>query len=167
MHWHNAAERCIQTFKNHLVAGLSITDNQFPLHLWDWLIPQETLTLNMLRPLRQNPKISAHMTLEGEFDYKKTPPSTPGTKVVVHKNPDKRASWAAHGVYGWYLVPEMDHYRCYRVYVTNTRAKRNSDTVEFLPQHTKVPGIDAIDAATTSSQQHVTAVSNPKPNTSV
>ena len=86
-------------------------------------------------------------------------------KVVIHEKPDKRASWASHGVNGWYLGPEMEHYCCYRVYVTNTRAERNSDTVEFFPQNTKVHSIAAIDADTTAAQQLVTALSDPKPNT--
>ena len=107
------------------------------------------------------------MALYGAFDYSKTTLSPPGTKVVVHEKPEKRASWAAHGVDGWYLGPAMDHYCCYRVYVTNTRANRNSDIVEFSPKHTKVPGIAAINVATTAAQKHVTALSNPKPNTEV
>ena len=48
LHCTNAAERSISTYKDHLIAGLSICDPSFPLHLWDRLIPQETLTLNLL-----------------------------------------------------------------------------------------------------------------------
>ena len=87
----------------------------------------------MLRASCLNPKISAYMALERAFDYKKTTLAPPGTKVVIHEKPDKRASWAAHGVDGWYLGPAVEHYRCYRVYVTNTRAERNADTVKFFP----------------------------------
>ena len=61
----------------------------------------------------------------------------------------------------------MDHYCCYCVYGTNTRDECNSDTVEFYPQHTKVPGIVAINAATTAAQQLVTTLSYPKPNTAL
>lgn len=35
MHRINAAEWAIQMFKNHLIAGLCIVDNQFVMHLWD------------------------------------------------------------------------------------------------------------------------------------
>ena len=86
---------------------------------------------------------------------------------VVYKTPIKRVYWAAHGVDGWYLGPEMDHYLCFQVYVNNTRDERNSDTVEFSLQHTKVPGIAAINVATTAAQQLVTALSNTKTNTAV
>ena len=110
MHRHNAEERCIQNFKNHLVAGPSSRDDQSPLYLWYRIILQAKLNLNMLRPLQRNPKISAHIALEGGVDSDNTPLVPPGTKFVVHENPKKRASWAAHGVDGWYLGPAMDHY---------------------------------------------------------
>ena len=38
-HRRNAAERAIQTFKNHLKAGLSIVDTNFPVREWDRLLP--------------------------------------------------------------------------------------------------------------------------------
>jgi hypothetical protein len=44
MHRRNAAERAIRTFQNHFIAGLCSVDNDFPLHLWDKLIPQAEST---------------------------------------------------------------------------------------------------------------------------
>ena len=107
--------------------------------------------------------MSTYMALEGAFDYKKTPLAPPGTKVVIHEKPEKRASWATHGVDGWYLGPAVEHYRCYRVYVNNTRAERNSDIVNFFPQHTKVPSISANDATTTAAQELLATLFNLKP----
>jgi hypothetical protein len=40
VHHQNASERAIQMFKNHVVVMLCSTDKQFPIHLWDRLIPQ-------------------------------------------------------------------------------------------------------------------------------
>ena len=54
VHRHNVAERAIRTFKNHFLAGLSSTDPAFPLNLYDLLIPQATMTLNILRDPRIN-----------------------------------------------------------------------------------------------------------------
>ena len=45
----NAAERAIQTFKNHTISGLCICDEAFPSILWGKLIQQSQDTLNMLR----------------------------------------------------------------------------------------------------------------------
>jgi hypothetical protein len=55
-HRRNAAERAIRSFKYHLIAGLCSTDKSFPMHLWDRLLPQAVITLNMLRTSRINPK---------------------------------------------------------------------------------------------------------------
>ena len=96
----NAAERAIQTYKYHLISGLSSCDLNFPLHLWDRLIPHATLTLNLLRPSRINPRLSAEDQLNGAFDFNRTPLAPPGTRVIVHKTPENRRTWAPHGVDG-------------------------------------------------------------------
>ena len=44
----NAAERAIQTFKNHFISGLCSVDKLFPLQLWCYLLAQAELTLNLL-----------------------------------------------------------------------------------------------------------------------
>jgi hypothetical protein len=55
-HRRNSAERAIRSFKDHLIAGLSSTDKSFPMHLWDRILPQAVITLNMLRTSGMNPK---------------------------------------------------------------------------------------------------------------
>jgi hypothetical protein len=47
-HSRNAAERVIRTFKEHFVAGLASVDPDFSMHLWDRLLPQAEITLNLL-----------------------------------------------------------------------------------------------------------------------
>ena len=49
IHRINAAERAIQTYKNHLVAGLATCDRDYPVTEWDRLINQCNITLNLLR----------------------------------------------------------------------------------------------------------------------
>ena len=58
-HRRNAAERHIRTVKNHFISILSGTDPDFPLHLWDKLIPQACLTINLLCNSHRNPQLSA------------------------------------------------------------------------------------------------------------
>jgi hypothetical protein len=48
-HRRNSAEPAIRSFKDHLIAGLCSTDKSFPMHLWDRILPQAVITLNMLR----------------------------------------------------------------------------------------------------------------------
>ena len=60
LHMRNTAERVIQTFKNHFIAGTCTVNPNLPLNLWDKLIPQAIITLNLLSPSRINPKLSAY-----------------------------------------------------------------------------------------------------------
>ena len=48
LHRTNAAERAIATYKDHLIASLGSCSPSFLLHLWDRLIPQAMLTLNLI-----------------------------------------------------------------------------------------------------------------------
>jgi hypothetical protein len=77
MHRRNAAERAIRTLKNHLIAGICSTNPDFPLHLWDRLLPQCLLTLNLLRSSRINPAISAWAQVNGPIDFNRTPLAPP------------------------------------------------------------------------------------------
>jgi len=68
-HCVNAAERAIQTFKDAFIAALATTDRDFPLQLWDKLVPQVQDTLNLLRISRTNPEILAYEALNGPYDW--------------------------------------------------------------------------------------------------
>jgi hypothetical protein len=39
-HRRNTAERAIRTFKEHFVTVMSSVDPDFPMHIWDHLLPQ-------------------------------------------------------------------------------------------------------------------------------
>ena len=70
----NAAERAIQTFKNHFISGLCTTDTNFPLQLWDQLPVQAQDTLNLLCTSRLDPTKSAYEALNGAcYDFNKWP----------------------------------------------------------------------------------------------
>ena len=148
IHRTNAAERAIRTFKNHFIATLSTSDKQFPLELWDELVPQAEITLNLMRTCRSNPAISAFEAVRGPFDINKTPIAPAGTRVVVHVKPLIRASWDAHGVEGFYVGPALEHYRCYRCWIISTAAIRITDTVAWHPERLKMPGTSPLDMLT-------------------
>lgn len=48
MHRENTVEPAIGTFKDHLITRLVLTDQEFSMHLWDQLIFQAVLTLNLI-----------------------------------------------------------------------------------------------------------------------
>ena len=60
MHWINATERDVVTFKNHFIAALCTVDHLLPFYLCDRLLPQVTMKPNMLRQSRLNPELSAY-----------------------------------------------------------------------------------------------------------
>ena len=58
-HRRNVAEKAIQVFKAHFISILCGADKNFPMHLWDRLLERAEHTLNILRPSRVVPKVSA------------------------------------------------------------------------------------------------------------
>jgi hypothetical protein len=97
IHRRNSAERAIRSFKDHLIAGLCSTDKYFPMHLWDILLPQAVMTLNMLRTSIINPKISAAKHIFGQYDFNRAHMAPPGTIIIAHETPSRRRTWAPHG----------------------------------------------------------------------
>jgi len=144
-HRTNAAERAIRTWKNHFIAVLCTTHKDFPLQLWDELIEQGEITLNLMRSCRRDPTISAYEAIRGPFDINKTPIAPAGTRVAIHVKPIARASWDTHGVDGFYLGPAMEHYRCYRCWSVPTAAIRITDTVAWHPERLQMPGTSPIE----------------------
>jgi hypothetical protein len=163
IHRRNNAERAIQTFKNHFITGLFSVDPNFTLKLWDKLLPQATITLNLLRKSRINPRMSAYAQLNGHFYFNRTPLAPPGTRVIAHARPDQRASWDPIRVDGYYLVPTLDHYRCYQVHVTKTKGTRIVDTVEFFPSKMSMPHTSLKDLTSIAALELSNALQNPPP----
>jgi hypothetical protein len=137
----------------------------FPLHLWDRLIPQAEISLNLLRGSRINPKLSAWAQIHGNFDFNRTPLGPPGTRVLAHDKPDARTTWSPHALDGWYVGPAMESYRCHRVWIWETRATRICDTLTWFPTHVPMPASSSTDIIIASLRDIVTALQNPSPQT--
>jgi hypothetical protein len=126
-HRRNAAERDICTFKEHFVAGVASVEPDFRLHLWDRLLPQSEITLNLLRTSRQHPQLSAAAHYHGMVNYNKT---------AFSENPAK---------HDYSLGPAMLHYRCQNVCIYATASKRIVDTLEFPPHNSLMPQLPSTD----------------------
>ena len=140
-HRRNQAERAIQTFKSHFIAILTGVDASFPMNLWDRLVPQAVMTLNLLRQSRKNPSISAYQHVNGNFDYNKMPLAPLGCAVEMHESTNRRKSWDPHSLSGWYLGTSTEHYRCHKIFCKKTRSERISDTVFFQHRYITQPSI--------------------------
>lgn len=86
IHRANAAERAIQTFKDHFLAGLASCNLQFPLREWDRLIHQAVITLKLLRNARINQKLSAYAFLFETYDLIGTHLHLPAQKLSSMRN---------------------------------------------------------------------------------
>jgi hypothetical protein len=163
LHRANAAERAIRTWKNHFITILCGLDPRFPLQLWDKLLQQTNLTLNLLRPSRLNPRMSAEAMMNGPFDFNRTPIAPLGTKVLVHEKPAVRGTWAPHAIDGWYVGPARQHYRCYTVYIPSTKGTRHSETVEFFPYQLTMPVTSSSELAIKAAEDLTHILRNPAP----
>ena len=108
----------------------------FSLNLWDKLLPQSMLALNLLHPSQINPQLSAQAQMHGAFDYYNcTPLTPPGIKVLAHICPKSRNTWAPDAEEGFYLGPALHHYQCHYIWMTKTTAKRFVQTIKWYPHN--------------------------------
>ena len=139
------AERAIRTFKDHFISTLCTTDPSFPLNQWDAILPHTLTTLNLMRASALQPHLSAYEQLYGPYNFNAHPIIPLGMQVLIHERSKSQRSttWSPHGLPGFYLGPAMLHFRCYRIWVTQTGAERISDTISWHPQHLHLPGSSA------------------------
>jgi len=133
VHCHNAVKFAICTFKNHFIFGLCSMDKHFPIHLWDCLLPQVELTLNLLHGSNLNPQLSTWVQMHDPFDFNCTSIAPPSTCITIHKKPRVHCSWVPHGIDDWYLGLALNSYWCYTVWATDTQAQCIADTITWLP----------------------------------
>jgi hypothetical protein len=157
-HRRNLAERAIQTFKSHFIAILCGVDEQFPMHLWDRLLPQTEMTLNMNRPSRLVPTISAYAHLYGQHDYNACPLAPLGCAVEMHVQPSVRETFAPHSVSGFNVGTSLEHYRCYNIWVKDTRSVRVGNTIFFKHKYLTMPTLTNADALLNAANDMQTAL---------
>ena len=73
LHFRNAAERAICTFKAHFLSILAGIGEDFPKNMWDLMIPQTEMTLNFLQQPTLKPETSAWANFNGPIIYKHAP----------------------------------------------------------------------------------------------
>ena len=73
VHRRNVVERAIRTFKAHFLSVLVGIADSLPNYLWDHMLPQTELTLNLLRQSTLAPKMSAWEHFNGLFNFDATP----------------------------------------------------------------------------------------------
>jgi hypothetical protein len=163
-HRTNAAERAIRTLKEHFKSSLAKVDPAFPIHLWDRLLPQAEITLNLLRSSILHPQLSAAAHYHGLIDYNRTAFGPPGCKIIAHEKLSQGCTWAAHGQPGWSLGTAMHHYCRQNVYITATASERIVDTLDFFPHNSPMPQMCSTDRVLMAAQDMTDALKHPHPD---
>jgi hypothetical protein len=140
-HQQNAAEVAIRNFKAHFLSILAGVAKDFLPSLWDQLLPQTEITLNLLCQSNTMPTVSPYAHLNGPFDYNKLPLAPMGCEVQVHKKSDSHGTWAYHSVDGWYLSTLPEHYHMHVCHIKSTKSDQLSDTVHFKHKHITNPAL--------------------------
>jgi hypothetical protein len=133
------------------------------MHLWDRLLPQAEITLNLLRASRLHPQLSAAAHYHGLVDYNNTVFAPPGCKIIAHKKPGKGQTWAPRGQHGYSLGPAMHYYWCQNVYILTTASERIVDALEFFPHNYQMPQLSSTYRLLMTAKAMTDAFQNPHP----
>ena len=120
--------------------------------MWDNLLVQTELTINLLRQATLNQIMSAWEYYNGAFDYNVTPLGPLGCKIMIHNTSNTRESWDQRGREGFIVGPALQHYRCIQAIDGKTKALIITDTAEYLHRYLTQPHITAEDRMTHAIQ---------------
>ena len=132
IHQHKRAETTIQTFKDHFIAGLCTFNPNFPLYLWDKLIPIPSSLSTYFEAAESTPNFWHISNCTVIFITMRHQWSHQIKKVLVFEPPAKRGSYSPHGIEGWYIGPALNHYRYWQIYVPSTGGIRHTETVNYF-----------------------------------
>eukprot|EP00804_Cyclotella_cryptica_P027773 CCRYP_009194-RA/>CCRYP_009194-RA protein AED:0.39 eAED:0.16 QI:0/0/0/0.66/0.5/0.33/3/0/764 len=141
VHRANTTEQAIRTFKAPFLSILAGIDPAFPNYLWDKLLPQTELILNLLRQSTLAPAISAWESFNRPLNYDTTPLGPIGCPVIIHNKASTGKSWDFRGQDGFSIGPSVHQYRCFKVVDSVTNCVTISDTVKFRHSYLKQPAI--------------------------
>ncbi len=144
-HRQNAAEVAVCNFKPHFLSVLAGVANDFLQNLWDHLLLQTEITLNLIWQSNATLTVSAYAHLSGPFDYNKIPLAPMGCEAQIHEKTNKQGTWAYHSVDGWYLFISPEHYYTHTCYVKATKSECHLDTVHFKHKNITNPTITHAD----------------------
>jgi hypothetical protein len=144
-HRQYTVEVAICNFKAHFLSVLAGVANSFPPNLWDWLLPQTEIMINLIRQSYATSNVLAHAHLSGPFDYNKMPLAPMGCEAQVHEKTNKCGTWAYHLVDGWNLFTSPEHYCTHNCHIKHTKNERLSNTVQLQHKHITSPSITHAD----------------------
>ena len=143
VHRRNIAERAIKTFKAHFISVLAGVYPTFPTFVWDNLLVQTELTINLLWQATLNPITSAWEYFNVAFYFMATPLGPICCKLIIDTTKNKRKSWDHRGREGFSVGPVLEHYCCIQAIDSKKNALIVTDTVEYLQAYLTHPQVTA------------------------
>ena len=120
----------------------------FPIDNWCSLLPQIELGVNIVRPCRRNPRLSAWAATEGEIHFDLTPIAPSGTEMLMHEKPNRRRSFGVNTKKAW------------KGYLPSTGGTRMSDTVKVKHHAIAIPSLTPADRILEAARQLDDAIRN-------
>jgi hypothetical protein len=78
------------------------------------------------------------------------------------RNPQTAKHGCTHGLLnGWYIGPTLESYRCFMVWIWDTRRKRITDTLSWFPTKVTMPNASSTDLVIAGIYDIVHALTNP------
>ena len=124
---------------------MGVLDDSFPMRLWDKLLPQVILTLNLLQQSNVARAILSYADANGPFDYNAMPLAPMGCTVQIYESTNRRTTWAENSIEGWYLRTSPEHYWCHVMHVKMMRSEQITDTVWFKHNYITQPKVTPAD----------------------
>jgi hypothetical protein len=119
-------------------------DPDFPMHLWDRLLSQAEMLLNLFRTSNFHPQFTAAEYVHSLIDYKHIAFSPRGRcNIIAHEKPSQRRTLETHGQPGYSLGTAMHHYIYQNVYITSAASERIVDTWECFPRNSPMPQVSS------------------------
>jgi hypothetical protein len=167
-HRTNAAERAIRTFKEHFKAGLATVDPDFHVHLWDRLLSQAEITLNLLRASRLHPQLSSASHYHGLIDYNETAFPPPQVARSLHMKSRHKDAPGQHMGSTWatWMVSWPRHALLSvskRVYHSNGKLAHSRHT-RIIPHNSHMPQMSSTYRIIMAAQDMTDSLKHPHPN---
>ena len=127
---------------------LAEVDPAFPKIMWENLLAQTELTLNLLCLATLNPRILAWEHFNGAFDYSETSLGPIRCKIIIHTTSNNHKSWNQRGRKGFSVGPALHHYRCIQAIDKKIKALLITDTEDYFHEYLTQSSLTAEDIMT-------------------
>ena len=127
--------------KGTFLSVLAGVDTTFPKFIWDNILVQREITLNLLCQDTPNPSMSAWEYLNGAFDYTATPLVTIWCNIIIHTTSNKQKPRYQRGSEGFSIGPALYYYRCIQAINSKTKSLIITDTLEYFHAYITQPHV--------------------------